>query len=100
MDAENYASIGIEDEYSDTESKSHNKTLNGAINEDDSEDNARRRSSVVHAIKLLPQDEMKKVGSMGLVFLRAKKLINTEWKESGIVQKILFVIEAPIKFLV
>ncbi len=55
---------------------------------------------MIKPIKLLPQDELKKAGSMGLVYLRAKKLVYTEWSESGMVQRILFVIESAIKFLV
>jgi hypothetical protein len=35
-----------------------------------------------------------------LIYLRAKKLVYGEWTEGSIFSKILFVIEAPFKFLV
>ena len=102
INAENFASIAIEDEYADNDAKTNNRTLNYDTNDEylQDEDDNRRRTSVIKPIKLLPQDEQKKVGSMGLVFLRAKKLVHTEWNESGVFNHILFVIESPIKFLV
>lgn len=60
-----------------------------------------RKSSIVHAIALLPGDSLKEnIRPMGKIYLRAKKLVYGEWKGSSIFFKILFCIEAPFKFLV
>jgi hypothetical protein len=60
-----------------------------------------RRTSIINPINLLPQDSLKdNVQPMGLIYFRVKKIVYTEWQDSSIFQKILFVVESPIKLVV